>query len=118
VNLGGPVASAPTREGVPLLSLEHEEDLVPLTGGTGHPSDELIVVSRSALDPDRQYDTLVPAHELTRYRETAARLDASEEERVTAIRELVGEITRGDAGERIDWTATRDLSRETTTDAR
>ena len=118
VNLGGPVGSAPTRDGVPLLSLEHAEDLVPRTGGSGHPSDELIVVSRSVLDSDRHYDSLVPAHELTRYRETAALLDASEEERITAMREVVSEITRGDAGERIDWTATRDLSRETTTGAR
>ncbi|HET8780685.1 MAG TPA: hypothetical protein VFM66_11470 [Agromyces sp.] len=118
VNLGGPVASAPTREGVPLISVEHAEDLVPMTGGMGHPSDELLVVSRSVLDADRRYDTLVPAHELTRYRETAELLDDSEEARITAMRELVGEITRGDAGERIDWTATRDLSRETTTGAR
>ena len=35
VNLGGPVASAPTREGVGVLSIEHEEDLVPATGGVG-----------------------------------------------------------------------------------
>lgn len=118
VNLGGPVGSAPTRDGVSLISLEHAEDLVPMTGGMGHPSDELVVVSRSVLDSDRDYDSLVPAHELTRYRETAALLDASEEERITAMRELVSEVTRGDAGERIDWTATRDLSRETTTDAR
>ncbi|HET6671911.1 MAG TPA: hypothetical protein VFG92_00910 [Agromyces sp.] len=125
VNLGGPVSSAPTRDGVPLLSLEHVEDLVPMTGGTGHPSDELVRVSRSVLDSDRQYDTLVPAHELSRYRETAVLLDASEEEHITAMRELVSEITRGDSGERVDWTATRDLSRETrdvsretTTDAR
>lgn len=118
VNLGGPVASAPTREGVPLISLEHAEDLVPLTGGSGHPSDERIVVSRSVLESDRHYDSLVPAHELTRYRETATLLDASAEERLTAMREIVSEITRGEAGERIDWTATRDLSRETTTDAR
>jgi hypothetical protein len=118
VNLGGPVGSAPTREGVPLISVEHVEDPVPMTGGSGHPSDELIVVSRSVLDSDRRYDSMLPAHELTRYRETAELLDASEEERIRAMRELMGEITRGDAGERIDWTATRELSRETKTDAR
>jgi hypothetical protein len=118
VNLGGPVASAPTREGVPLVSVEHVEDLVPLTGGAGHSSDELIRVSRSVLDSERQYASLVPAHELTRYRATADLMDASAEPRIEEVRALVGEITRGEAGERVDWTATRDLSRETKTDAR
>jgi len=118
VNLGGPVASAPTREGVPLVSVEHVEDLVPLTGGAGHSSDELTTVSRSVLDSERQYASLVPAHDLIRYRTTAELMDASPEARIEAVRALVGEITRGEAGERVDWTATRDLSRETKTDAR
>ena len=120
VNLGGPVASAPTREGVSLLSIEHEEDLVPGTGGSGHPSDERIDVSRSVLDSDRgrPYDSLVPAHELVRYRATAELVDESDEARLTAFRSLVGEITRGEAGERTDWTATRDLSPASTTGAR
>ena len=68
VNLGGPVASAPTREGVGLLSIEHDEDLVPATGGAGHPSPDRVTVSRSVLEPGREYEAVVPAHELARYR--------------------------------------------------
>ncbi|KRE31033.1 hypothetical protein [Agromyces sp. Soil535] len=110
VNLGGPVASAPTREGVGLLSIEHEEDLVPATGGAGHPSPDRVTVSRSVLDADREYDAVLPAHELVRYRQTAALVDASEEERLASFRSLVTDVTGGVSGLRSDWMATRDLS--------
>lgn len=112
VNLGGPVASAPTREGVPLLSIEHEEDIVPAVGGSGHPSAERLTVSRSVLEDGREYDTALPAHELSRYRDTGALIDASEEERLRAFRELVG-FTGGGQGEPSEWTAMRDLSSST-----
>ncbi|MEV1128664.1 hypothetical protein [Agromyces sp. NPDC049794] len=110
VNLGGPVASAPTREGVGLLSFEHDEDLVPATGGSGRPADERVTVSRSVLEPGRSYDALLPAHELARYRETAVLADDSDEARLAGFRELVADITGGAPGERSDWRASRDLS--------
>ena len=110
VNLGGPVASAPLRDGVGLLSIEHEEDLVPATGGAGQASPERVTVSRSVIDPEREYAGLLPAHELARYRATAALVDESEEERLVAFRRLVEEVTGGTPGLRSDWLATRDLS--------
>lgn len=116
VSLGGPVASAPTREGIPLLSIEHEEDLVPATGGAGHPSPERVTVSRSVLEPDREYEAVLPAHDLGRYRQTAALVDASEEERLAAFRALVDEVAGGGTGLRSDWIASREFS--PATDAR
>ena len=113
VNLGGPVASAPTLEGVGVLSIEHEEDFVPATGGAGHPSPDRVTVTRSVLDPDRAYAAAVPAHELSRYRQTAALVDASEEERLVAFRTLVDEVAGSRPGIRSDWVATRDVSPET-----
>ena len=110
LNLGGPVASAPIREGVALLSLEHEEDLVPASGGAGHPSPDRVTVTRSVLDRDREYAAAVPAHELGRYRQTAALVDDSDEERLVGFRALVGEVTGGGAGLRSDWVATREVS--------
>lgn len=110
VSLGGPVASAPTRDGVPLLSIEHEEDLVPAIGGAGHPSPERLTVSRSVLEPGREYEAVLPAHELGRYRQTAALVDASEEERLAAFRALVEEVAGGGAGLRSDWLAEREVS--------
>ena len=110
VNLGGPVASAPTREGVGLLSIEHEEDLVPGSGGSGHPSDERVEVSRSVLEDGRRDASLLPAHELARYRETAALIDESEEERLAGFHALAAEFTGGTPGTQSDWVARRDLS--------
>lgn len=110
LNLGGPVASAPTREGVALLSLEHEEDLVPASGGAGHPSPDRVTVSRSVLDADREYAAAVPAHELGRYRQTAALVDGSDEQRLVEWRGLVEEVTGGGAGSRSDWLASREVS--------
>ena len=112
VNLGGPVVSAPTSEGVPVLSLEHDEDIVPAVGGSGHPADERLTVSRSVLDEGRAYDSALPAHDLARYRETAALVDESEEERLRAFRELVG-FTGGGTGVVTEWKATREISSST-----
>lgn len=117
VTLGAPVASAPTREGVGVLSIEHEEDFVPATGGSGHPSDERVTVSRSVLAEGERYETLVPAHQLARYRDTAALIDGSDEARLAEFRALVGEVTGGTGGIRSDWVARRDLS-PSPTDAR
>ncbi|WP_448006810.1 hypothetical protein [Agromyces bauzanensis] len=113
VNLGGPIASAPVREGVSVLSIEHDEDLVPATGGSGHPADERVTVTRSVLEPGRLSESLLPAHELERYRETAARVDESDDPRLTGFRELVAEVTGDAPGDRTDWIATRDLSPST-----
>ena len=117
VNLGGPVASAPTRECVGLLSIEHAEDLVPATGGAGQPSPDRVTVSRSVLEPGREYEAVVPAHELARYRQTAALIDGSDETRLASFRSLVDEVTGGSAGLRSDWVAARELS-PSTPDAR
>ena len=114
VSLGGPVASAPTREGVGVLSIEHEEDVVPATGGAGHPSPDRITVSRSVLEPGREYEAVFPAHELTRYRETATMVDESEEARLASFRSLVVEVAGDGAGLRSDWVATREVSASTT----
>ncbi|MGW9630528.1 hypothetical protein ACWGST_07465 [Agromyces sp. NPDC055520] len=121
VNLGGPVASAELREGVPLLSVEHEEDLVPATGGWGHPSPDRLTVSRSVLEAGGEYDDVLPAHLLVRYQETAALIDASEEQRLVEFRETVAEFTGGSTGatgEMSEWVATRDVRPSTTGAAR
>lgn len=114
VNLGGPVAAAPTRDGVPVLSIEHDEDLVPASAGAGQPSAERLTVSRSVLDTDRRSESPLPAHELSRYRATAHLVDGSEEARLVEFRALVADVTGGAPGVQSEWRATRDVSREPT----
>lgn len=109
VNLGGPVISEALRDGATLLTIEHEEDLVPATGGWGHPSPDRLTVSRSVLEAGVEYDEAVPAHLLVRYQETAALMDASDEPRLVAMREEVAAFTGGGTGEMTRWVATREL---------
>ncbi|PWC05569.1 hypothetical protein [Agromyces badenianii] len=122
VSVGGPVASAELREGVPLLSVEHEEDLVPATGGWGHPSADRLTVSRSVLESGEEYASALPAHELVRYRETAKLIDSAEEERLVAFRERVADFTGDGAGdgtgEMTRWIGLREVSRSTTDEPR
>lgn len=118
VSVGGPVASAPLRDGVPLLSLEHDEDLVPATGGAGHPSPDRLTVSRSVLEPGVDYEAALPAHELSRYRQTGALIDASEEQRLVEFREQLATFTGGGTGEMSRWIGTRDVSPSTTDEPR
>jgi hypothetical protein len=110
LNLGGPVASAPLRDGVHVISVEHAEDLVPATGGAGRPSPDRLIVTRSVLDAGREYPGVLPAHQLSRYRTTAGMLDESEEDRIVAFKALVSEVAGGSPGLRSDWRAIRDLS--------
>lgn len=108
VNLGGPIASADLRD-VPVLSLEHADDVIPALAGPGHPSSGLVTVSREAgtgAEPG-----MMSAHGLDRYRETAALVDRAETPEVVAFGDLVREFTDGTTGERSDWRAER-LSRE------
>ncbi|MEF3403126.1 hypothetical protein [Agromyces sp. CCNWLW203] len=108
LNLGGPVASETIRDGVTVLTLEHEEDLVPATGGWGHPSPNRLTVSRSVLEAGVEYDEAVPAHLLVRYQETAALVDASDEPRLVEMRERVAAFTGGGMGEVTRWVARRE----------
>lgn len=117
VSVGGPVASAEVRGGVPVLTVEHEEDLVPATGGSGHPSPDRLTVSRSVLEPGVEHDAFA-AHALVRYQETAALIDASEERRLVTFREQVAAFTGGGTGEMSRWAATRDVSPSTPDAAR
>ncbi|GAA1827109.1 hypothetical protein [Agromyces salentinus] len=108
VSLGGPVAATPIRSGVPFLSAEHAEDLVPATGGAGHPSPDRLVVSRSVLEPGQDDGELLPAHRLVRYQETADLIDGSEEDRLVAFRRTVTDFTGGAGGHRTQWRASRE----------
>jgi hypothetical protein len=108
VNLGGPIASADLGD-VPVLSLEHDDDVIPALAGPGHPSPGLVTVRREALSGNET--GLMPAHALSRYRETAVLVDAAETPEVVAFGDLVRDFTAGDAGERTEWRADR-VSRE------
>ncbi|GAB3040746.1 hypothetical protein GCM10027052_22550 [Parafrigoribacterium mesophilum] len=96
ITLGGPVGQIPVPGAVPYVALEHREDLVPATGGT-FTSSQPVLVRRSLFDGQPPVSPLVfPAHELSRYRETAHLVDASDDPRLTAaLRSINGPSRTG-----------------------
>ncbi|MFE6964975.1 hypothetical protein ACFVAJ_07680 [Agromyces sp. NPDC057679] len=107
MNLGGPGDSAPTRDGVPVLDVAHDEDLVPAVGGSGAPSPERTTVTRSVLGDGHRFEGALPAHSLEAYRGTAALIDASEAPQLVELRELLA-FTGGGTGAVSEWIAERD----------
>lgn len=94
--LGGPAGQVPVPVTIPYVALEHTEDLVPATGGT-FASSQPVLVRRSLFDGHPPHSVLVfPAHELARYRQTAALVDASDNRRILGVlRELNGPSLAG-----------------------
>lgn len=87
VNLGGPVRQMDLPAGVRLLSFEHEQDIVPATGGSARaPADEpdTVLVRRalSAHDLEDPAGGLVPGHSLGNYRVSADLADRSSDDRI------------------------------------
>ncbi|MET4159059.1 hypothetical protein [Agromyces sp. PvR057] len=106
LNLGGPVASAQIPETCSFISVEHADDLVPATGGSGHPSC-VVVVSRRVNEHGSDGDAVLPAHQFVEYGQTTALLDESDAPQLVAFREQLQEFTAGTVGEQTRWRAER-----------
>ncbi|WP_353808072.1 hypothetical protein [Agromyces sp. SYSU T00194] len=107
VSLGGPIGQVDLPDGVRVLALEHDDDLVPALGGPARDEPDRVTVSRTAYDGRETSDAL-PAHALDGYRETAALADADRDPRLAAFRTwlgaYVGDDPPADTGL---WRATR-----------
>lgn len=108
VTVGSPGADIPPPAGVPVLAVEHTEDLVPALAGPVPAAGARVVVSRSLYDGRApQSPVAVPAHELAEYRSTLALADRSEERRVTRTREEVLSVFPRFSGTASTWRAER-----------
>jgi pimeloyl-ACP methyl ester carboxylesterase len=108
VTLGSPGAAVPVPDGVPVLAVEHVEDLVPALGGPAIAAASRVTVARSLYDGRPPDSTrAVPAHELAQYRSTLALADRSEEARVVAVRKEVLNRFPSGVGTAIDVRAER-----------
>lgn len=85
--VGGVVSQRLVPEGVPWLAIEHTDDLVPALGGNRTAPDAVLVRRQVFAQEVVPSDSLLPAHELARYRETAALLDHSADGRSGPLRE-------------------------------
>ncbi|QEE60144.1 hypothetical protein FVA74_00160 [Salinibacterium sp. dk2585] len=96
--VGGPTGELPIPDDVLYLALEHEEDIVTALGGV-HRDPDTIVVRRSLFgDGDIPTTSVLPAHELARYQETAALLDDAKEDRVASFVDQTRDFTKGAVG--------------------
>jgi hypothetical protein len=90
-----------------VLSVEHSEDLVPATGGTGVTADGRLVVERSLAPLEPTLDDPLPAHALTAYRGTADVIDGSDDPRLAEFARLVDDLTDGASATTTEWHAER-----------
>lgn len=95
--LGGPAAGVPVPAGTPWVAIEHTDDLVPALGGAwDNPSP--VLVTREALAGGTgagAAGSVLAAHDLSRYRDTAAILDGAGESRVVAAGRVFDDVGRG-----------------------
>jgi hypothetical protein len=77
LTVGAPAGNVSVPHDIPYLAIEHTNDLVPALGGT-FTSSEPVVVRRQLFDgPVPTEDFILPAHQLSNYRETAELVDSS-----------------------------------------
>ncbi|QTX03316.1 alpha/beta fold hydrolase [Agromyces archimandritae] len=103
---GAPVAKIPVPDGVPVVSLEHPEDPVPATAGSGAPNDSQVVLGRSVLDGAATTD-VIPAHGMIHYRGTAGFVDDDPALEPTEALDALAGITGGGGGQATRWLAER-----------
>jgi hypothetical protein len=115
VQLGGPTGQVALPADVPVLAVEHDEDLVPALGGTaasGAAGLRRLVVRRSL--PDGGFGPATspatasfPAHDLGAYRRTTAAAEASGDARVQGFSRSIGGFLDGGSGTATRWRARR-----------
>ncbi|MGT2425715.1 hypothetical protein [Amnibacterium kyonggiense] len=115
VQVGGPTGQIVLPPDVPVLAVEHDEDLVPVLGGTaasGSAGLRRLVVERSL--PDGGFGVATspatasfPAHDLGAYRRTLEAAEASGDARVVAFSAAVGRFLDGERSTTTRWRARR-----------
>jgi len=96
--MGSPVGQMPLPDGVQDVSVEIAEDPIPALGGEpltpAHGGLDRTLVTRSIYsDSPAPTDSLLPAHDIAGYRETATMMDASDDPRLVSLREKIAEAT-------------------------
>ena len=91
VSFGGPTGQTPIPSGVPVVLVEHTDDIVPALGGA-QDNREAVIVQRNAFGGVQSpVDEVIPAHQLASYRETAGLMD---EAKSSQVREAISKLDR------------------------
>jgi hypothetical protein len=112
---GAPAGQVMIPDAVPVIAAEHSDDLVPALGGaprdtTGEGNHHVVVRREVFADRDPPPGEALPAHRMDRYRETAAMIDASPENRLNEFRSVLRSTVGSAPGEATFWRATREVA--------
>lgn len=100
VTVGAPLHQVEIPEEVNVVAVEHAEDVIPSLSGVAVPAATAahLTVTRSLYSTAQApRGELLPAHNLSRYIETAAVMDRSGESKLTTEKQRIAERTQGNA---------------------
>lgn len=96
--IGGPIGQIPLPPNVPVIVVEHTDDLVPASGGLQNNRDALTVERRAFEGRSLPENQPVPAHQFSEYAETARLMDESDSEEIQSATRRLGERSDGATG--------------------
>jgi len=92
VTIGSPVSNANLPADLPTLSIEHSNDVVPALAGETNPLTKNWVTASRHVDIEIG-ETVLKAHDISSYSETARLVDRSNDSGLTRIREeILGQL--------------------------
>lgn len=93
--VGGPTGELPVPDSTSYLALEHEEDLLVAGGGVRRDPDTVVVQRALFENGEVPSTSVLPAHELGRYRESAQLLDSAHDPRVVQMAREMSDFAAG-----------------------
>jgi dienelactone hydrolase len=110
VTIGSPIAETEIPKDIPVISLEHTNDVVPAISGKTNPISENWVTATRHLDLHAG-QTVIAAHAMSGYQETAALADRSSDAGVVHVkREILGQLAEAKLVEVREWLPLRAAS--------
>ena len=100
VTMGSPISGEKLPDGLPVLAIEHSNDVVPALAGKSNPlSEDWVTASRHIdIGPGQ---TVLSAHEVSAYAESAREVDGSSDSGLVSVRERILQNLSGAQLERV-----------------
>ena len=105
VTIGAPAGHIEVPTGIPVIAIEHTDDLVPALAGVRTDHGAILVERRAYEAGESMPDSPLAAHERAPYRETAAMADRASDSRLADAVRAIGRNTEG--AERVTTTSYR-----------
>ncbi len=92
VTFGAPIGQVAAELKMPIVALEHKNDIVPKLGLKANPLAENVVTVAREVPTSKPIEALVEAHDMQNYKKTAQMADQSQELGLKRVREQVLEV--------------------------